>query len=470
MPERPNVLFLMDDEHRFDTLGYAGDDLVRTPNLDRLAEDACIFENAYTPSPRCVPARQCLSAGQLPMTCGCLGWGAGLDADQDSYARRFTEYGYRTASAGKSHYKGESAFRGFQTMLGSVETDEAIDLKVQTEFPRNKWSDAKQVKRAGVGHTSTVAKDELTLQAATYYIQDNFLDTFYDRAHPDRETFLKVSFSQPHYPFIAGEKETFEYYLNRVEPFIEAAPDHDGLSAREVTVGDDGHGFMADVEDPADVTEREVRRATAAYYAMIESVDRMYGELLDTLERAGETLDEWIIVFCSDHGEMLGEHGVWEKGSFYEASAGVPLMVRWPERFEGKRIEANVNLIDLYATLCELADLPVQDSEAPDSRSLVPLLEGDTESWHEQYPNDEVVSAEDDRLMVKRGDLKYIHFPEASFDGGDVLFDLSEDPGERQNLVNDPAYAADVSAFEARTAELGYGPAADPDYQNAGYH
>ena len=475
MPSRPNVLFLMDDEHRPDVLGYAGNDVVRTPNLDRLAADACIFENAYTPAPRCVPARQCVMTGELPMTCGCLSYGDGLDGDEPTYARRFREYGYRTAVAGKTHFVGGDALLGFGRAIGSVGNTENVDRKVELDYEKNKWSDVKEIKRAGIGHSGRAKGDEYTVTGAEHYVEGSFLDAYYDRAHPERPTFLQVSLVQPHYPYYAADEDAFNYHLNRVDPHIEEAPNHDGLSAREVTVGDDGMGVGGDTEDPTVVTEREIRRATAAYYAIIEYVDSLYGRVLDALEQAGEDLDEWIIVFCSDHGEMLGEHGVWEKGSFYEASAGVPLFIRWPERFDGKRIEANVNLTDLFATLCDLADLPVHEDEARDSRSLVPLLRGDETAWFDQHPDDEVISAEGDRVMVRRGELKYVHFPAdgphrgESWDDGDVLFDLDSDPRERTNLIDDPAYADAVTAFRNRVADLGYGLDADPDYVDAGY-
>jgi choline-sulfatase len=462
MADRPNVLILINDEHRLDVLGYADNEVVRTPNIDRLAADACVFENAYTPSPVCAPARQCLRAGELPLTCGCPTW-SGLSGDETTYPRRFTEYGYRTAATGKSHFEGDNAFMGWGTRIGRTDSQERIDLRVDVDYPKNKWSDTKEIKRAGVGNHRS-RQDAYATQGMIDYIEREFLDTYYDRAHPDRPTVLKTSLVQPHYPYYAWDEKVFQYYLNRVDPHVEQAPDHDGLSEREVTVG-----------PGEDVTEREVRRATAAYYAMVEHTDRQYGRVFDALERANENLDEWIAVFTSDHGEMLGEHGVWEKRSFYEASAGVPLFIRWPERFDGKRINANVSLCDLFATLCELADLPVHGDEARDSRSLVPLLEGDRKTWSDRYPEDEVVSAWNDRVMVKRGDLKYIHFPEngtrfgEQYDGGDVLFDLSDDPEEYENVVNDSAYADAVDAFQRRIADLGYGPDADPDYVDAGY-
>jgi choline-sulfatase len=472
MPDRPNVLVLMDDEHRPSCLGYAGNDVVRTPTLDRLAADACVFENAYTPSPRCVPARQCLMTGELPRTCGCLGWGQGLDGDEPTVARRLRAHGYRTALAGKSHFVGGSAFLGFGTRIGDVKSDEAIDRQTEREAPTRKWTDAKEIKRAGPAVGRNERRDDRAVRGTIDYVEREFVDAHYDRATPERPTLLAVSLRQPHYPYHAPDEERFRYYLNRVDPAVESAPDHDGLSAREVTIGRDGFGWDDQNEpdgDWADVTEREVRRATAAYYAMVERVDDHVERVLDALDRAGQDVDEWIVVFCSDHGEMLGEHGVWEKGSFYEASAGVPLFVRWPDRFDGSRVTRNVSLCDLYATLCELTGVPVRERAARDSRSLVPLLEGDRDAWDDNYPRDEVVSAEWGRIMVKRGDFKYVHFPDDEFTDGDVLFDLSRDPDERVNAIDRPEHGPTVAAFRERVTDLGYGPAADPNYEDAGY-
>jgi len=161
---------------------------------------------------------------------------------------------------------------------------------------------------------------------------------------------------------------------------------------------------------------------------------------------------------------MLGQHGVWEKGHFFEGSARVPLVVRWPERFEPDVVSENVNLCDLFATLCELTGTPLPEDHALDGRSLVPLLEGRSDDWLAAHEN-ETVSAYQEDLMIKRGDLKYIH----AADDRDVLFDLAADPGETENRIDDPDYADAVDRFRDRRDELGYGPNADPDYADAGY-
>jgi choline-sulfatase len=299
--------------------------------------------------------------------------------------------------------------------------------------------------------------DERARDAAVDFVRDHFVAPAYDRPGDHRPTMLKTSLLQPHYPFFTDE-ERFEYYLNRVsihhdEPLF----DHPVLS--ETQAG-----------PTVDATAREVRRATAAYYGRVETVDDHFADVIEALRNAGEDLDEWIIVYTSDHGDMLGEHGIWEKTQFFEAAARVPLIVRWPERFDPGRVERNVNLCDLYATLCDLAGIGLPDDEETvngaglDSRSLVPLLEGNTAAWDATHAN-ETVSQLDGQLMIKQDDLKYCWYPDAP----EVLFDLAVDPGETENRIDDPEYADAVAAFRERRRELGYGSDAVEDYRNAGY-
>ncbi|MFC6964805.1 sulfatase-like hydrolase/transferase [Halocatena marina] len=296
------------------------------------------------------------------------------------------------------------------------------------------------------------------MQGACNYITDRFLNPYYDREEQDRPLVLKLSLSQPHYPYFTTQ-ERFEYYLERVDPYVdEEAFDHDVLSHRRVPVRDDDQRRRDDRK--GSVSPREVRRATAAYYGMIETVDEYFGRTLDELERVGEDLDEWIIVYTSDHGEMLGEHEIWEKGHYFEASAGVPLVIRWPDKLKPKTVTENVTLCDLFVTLCDLTGVPLPDDNTLDSRSLVPLLKGDADGW-----DNEAFSAYGDHCMIKQDDLKFIHYP----DNPDVLFDLADDPGETTNCINETEYINAVTDFRDRLAGLGYGPDADPNYSDAGY-
>jgi choline-sulfatase len=204
-----------------------------------------------------------------------------------------------------------------------------------------------------------------------------------------------------------------------------------------------------------------MRRATAAYYGMIETIDEHYVRVLDQLRYVGENLDNWIIVYTSDHGEMLGEHGIWEKQKFYEGSVRVPLIIRWPKGFDGgKVVDENVNLCDLFATLCDLAGIAAP--EGLDSRSLVPLLKGDASNWS----NETISQFGPHNVMIKQDHLKYQWYGK---DLSEVLFDLQRDPTEMTDFINDPVYAKQLACFRTRLGTLGHGLDADVDYVNAGY-
>lgn len=457
MTRRPNILFLMSDEHRADVTGYEGDPVIRTPVLDELAWTGVAFRNAYTPSPICIPARQALMAGQLPRTCGCERFGEDLPPGHPTFARQFARFAYATVACGKLHHTGPDQMQGWtQRVSGDMQVGAgSIAGRREEEFARYarplsavKWSDAKEVQRAGVGRGPQVVKDEYAVRGALDFIEEYFASPYYDREQAGRPLLLKVSLNQPHYPYTASA-EKFGYYLNRVRPYLDQpVSPHPFLGRRQVRPG-------------RDASEREIRRATAAYYAMVEAVDEHFGAILAALHRVGQDPDDWIVVYTSDHGEMLGEHGIWEKQKFYEASARVPLIVRWPRRFAGGRVVAeNVNLCDLFATLCELADLPAPPGL--DSRSLVPLLRGERRGWE-----DETVSQFGGiNLMIKRGHLKYQFYGP---DLPEVLFDLGADPAEMVDYIDHPDYAAHVAAFRARRDALGFGAGAARGYVNAGY-
>jgi choline-sulfatase len=211
---------------------------------------------------------------------------------------------------------------------------------------------------------------------------------------------------------------------------------------------------------PVHVSEDAIRRTTAAYYGMIDQVDTYFGQILEKLQSLGEDLDDWIIVYTSDHSEMLGQHGIWEKTRFYEGSVRVPLIIRWPRQFEHRIVDQNVNLCDLFATLCDLAGLDIPDNL--DSRSLVPLMKGNATGWN----NESISQFNKSHVMIKRDHLKYQYYGE---DIPEVLFDLESVPGETCNIATSPEYAAAMQEFRSRLAELGHGPDADPNYKNAGY-
>lgn len=442
MDKRPNILFLMSDEHRADMTGYAGNSVIRTPHLDRIAESGVIFSNAYTPSPICIPARQSIMSGQLPETTGCMSYGQDLAAGHMTFARCFSQYGYSTVACGKLHHMGTDQMQGWMQRIGSeIQVDLAFLEgrnaeecgRVVKNISSFKWDQPKEVRRAGIGRAPHTVMDEYTVLGATNFIDDYFLNPYYDRESPDRPLLLKISLLQPHYPYIAdGDK--FRYYLNRVETFTDQEVfDHPCLSRLQVRPG-------------VDVSEREIRRAVAAYYAMIETVDDHFGTIMNALENAGQNLDDWIIIFTSDHGEMLGEHGVWEKQKFFEGSVRVPLIIRWPNGFEGGHVASdNVSLCDLFATMCELSNIPVPSGL--DSRSLVPILKGKQHDWDNRI----ISQFSSDHIMIKQDHLKYQYYGP---DLPEVLFDLSRNPEETINFSTDLNYQNQMEDFQRQLREF----------------
>ncbi|MEK3725724.1 sulfatase-like hydrolase/transferase [Paenibacillus sp. FSL H8-0034] len=444
MGKKPNILFLMSDEHRADVTGYEGNSVIRTANLDWLAQTGAVLLNAYTPSPICIPGRQSLMAGQFPRHTGCEVFGADLQPGHMTFARRFAQYGYSTVACGKLHHYGSDQMQGWTQRIGD-DTEVGlpfIEGRNEEECRRTlrpmsdmKWTQEKEIKRAGIGRAPHIVKDEYTVQGALDFIDNYFLNPYYDRETPNKPLLLKVSLLQPHYPYTADE-DKFRYYLNRVEPFQQQqVTDHPFLSRFQVQPG-------------TDASEREIRRAVAAYYAMIETVDDHFGTVLWALEQAGQNLDEWIIVYTSDHGEMLGEHGVWEKQKFFEGSARVPLLIRWPQHIEGgHKVMENVNLCDLFATLCDMANIPVPPDL--DSRSLVPLLTGASSNWD----NESVSQFGGTHIMIKQDHLKYQYY---GTEMPEVLFDLNHNPEETLNFIDHPDYAEQLERFRMRRKELGF--------------
>ncbi len=436
---RPNILFLMSDQQRWDLAGFAGNPVVRTPNLDRLAANAVVFDNCYTPSPVCIPARQAMAAGQLPRTCKCTDFSHDLAPQYMTFARRFSEYAYQTVCCGKLHHTGLDQYQGWRLRLGADSGIEPRNFpgRVEAEFARHRqpeqwWNWSKEIRRAGIGTSPHEWHDRLSVRGALDFIGEHFASPFYDHAQRTVPLLLKVSLRLPHYPYLTDERR-FTHYLNRV-PIYHQQPrfPHPLLDAAEWERIDE------------DLSEREVRRATAAYYGMMEQADEMYGQVIERLHEVGENIDDWIIVFTSDHGDQLGEHGVWMKNRYFEGSARVPLFIRYPKRFAPRRVSENVNLCDLFATLCDLAGIPAPDKL--DSRSLSGLLAGETRGW-----DNESVSQLGISTMIKRDQLKFLDFAGTA---PEVLFDLAKDPGENRNCIGDSGYAAAVSVFRARMRSL----------------
>lgn len=401
-----NILILMADEFRRDAAGFSGNLTARTPCLDRLAADAMVFPNACTPSPVCVPARQCLATGKYPFRIGCEGFHTDLPPGSETFARHFSEHGYLTVACGKLHHRGPDQMQGWMQRIGSEQAVRWPEKFGQrSQIGRRPWQGAADVTAAGPGVSPLALHDDLTVQGACDFVRMHFGGMYPHAA--DVPVLLMVSLQQPHFPLLC-DGELFPHHLAAAHrPDIPGPPLHPLI----------GRGVSG-------VSEEAVRRARAAYAAMVEATDRRFARVVRTLEEHGQDLDDWLVVFTSDHGDLLGDHGCWEKRSFYEQSVGVPLFVR------GKGFEPGTNprlasLVDIFPTLCHAAGLAVPTGL--DGRDL-----------HE--PREEVFSQYGrTHFMLRRGQWKFLTY---GGEAADVLFDLASDPLELRNLVEAEPHVA----------------------------
>ena len=442
MNDKPHILLLIDDEHRPDVMSVEGNPHIRMPTLERIIERGTYFRSAYTPAPVCVPARQSFLTGLYPRHNGCTGFDTPLPSDVLTMPAHFANYGYTPTCAGKMHFLGYDQMHGWRERIGrdiavSMRIPRTGEAHLQAARPHvpgtGKWPTAKEITNARAGKGHHMQHDLYTVDGALMYLDEYFVSEPYDRPG-DGPLLLAVSLSSPHYPYQCPE-ELFSHYLRRVEPYVEDLPENfDCDDFFKVRVG-------------RDVTWREAHRATAAYYGMVEWVDRQYGRVIARLEELN-VLDDFVIVFLSDHGEMLGQKGLWEKQQFFEASARVPFSITAPRRLAGggQTVRHNVSLVDLFPTLCDLVDIPIPPGL--DGRSLVSLMEGDAAGWSGEVYSELYHELNGPSEMIKHGDLKYFRFH--GRDWPEQLFDLAADPDESRNLIDDPAYAADLQRLRAR--------------------
>jgi choline-sulfatase len=438
MSAQPNILFVMADQLTASVLPFYGGP-VDAPNLARLAEEGVVFESAYCATPLCAPSRASLLAGRLPSETRTYDNGAEFAASVPTIAHHLRAAGYVTCLAGKMHFIGPDQLHGFEERLTTDIYTAGLDWVPDWSLPlteRLPWyHDMSSVLEAGVSEaTLQLDYDEEVAFRSVRKLYD------LGRAR-DRPFFLLVSFTHPHDPYEVprrywGRYESRELPPPAVPPLpLEA---HDPHSRRILEMC--GAGDVA-------VSEGLVQRARRAYYAAVSYVDDKVGELLDALAVTG-LRDDTVVVVASDHGDMLGERGLWYKMTFFEDSARVPLVVHAPPRFAAGRVRANVSLLDLLPSFVELAGDVAPDDRVAE-RSLLPLLQGD---GTERPPVVAEYAAEGTYapcVMVRDGSLKYVRCP------GDpeLLFDLAADPLELENVADHPEQAPALARLRAYADE-----------------
>lgn len=453
--DHPHILKLCSDEHSPFLAGFAGDPWVRTPNLDRLAAEGTVFENAYCANPICVPGRNAMITGKLVRDVGTVHYHDVLPSGLPTYMRTFSRCGYQTTCVGKMHFHGEDQMHGWLFRpYGDMEIvirpnfpgyDPEGDVAANIKYDDKRFGLSDWVRTAGPGETGFILFDKSVTREACIHLRDYFKWMIYPVYDARRPLLFEVSWKLPHWPFTAPQA-LFDHYRGIVglpeRPFPEDPPAY--IAAAH------------DRDQPADITDEQILNARAAYWALCEWMDTQIGIVLDVLEELG-VRDEFVVHYTSDHGEMAGEHGLWGKHCFYEESVCIPLILHGPGIPAGRRVRENVSHVDVYPTLCDIAGL-----EPPGGlrgRSVMPLLERDTRG--ERIVFSELYVGPHASLMAKQGDLKYVWYSE----GEAQLFDLARDPRESVNFAGHPDYAdAKSRLYKALESLPEPWDATDPDW------
>lgn len=435
--DRPNILIFMVDQLSGTLFPDGPAGWLRAPALTALAARSTRFANAYTASPLCAPGRASFMSGQLPRRTRVYDNAAEFASDIPTYAHHLRRAGYYTCLSGKMHFVGPDQLHGFEERLTTdvYPADFGWTPDYRKPGERIDWwyHNMGSVTGAGVAEITNQLEydDEVAAHAKQKLYQ-------LSRGEDARPWALTVSFTHPHDPYVARRRFWDLYedceHLEPVEPTY-AFDDLDAHSQRIMRAND----YTAFEIEPEDV-----RRSRRAYFANISYLDAKIGELTQVLEETRQA-ENTIIVFTSDHGDMLGEKGLWFKMCFYDGAARVPMMIAAPGMAPG-RIDAPVSTIDLAPTLAELAGVSLAEVMPwTDGESLVPLARGAARGAPVlmEYAAE---ASEAPLVSIREGRWKYNR---CALDP-EQLFDMVADPQERINLAADPAHAETLARFRAK--------------------
>ena len=451
----PNILWICTDQQRYDTIASLGNPLIRTPHIDRLVASGVAFTRAYCQSTVCSPSRASFLTGRYPRTTGCRQNGQTIPARERLISRLLADAGYTCGLAGKLHLSSCADGRVEQR------TDDGYTVFHWSHHPQPDWPENAYTRwLAEQGHTWEALNDG----QGTAYVKPGVPAQFHqttwcaemaiDFIRSQRNGPWMFSFNcfAPHHPFDPPHQ-----YMQRYDPAEMPLPVY-----RPGELTDKPHYQQLDHEwahnEPgyfhvAAMTDDDRRQVTAAYYAMVELIDDQVGRMIGALEETGQ-LENTIVLFMSDHGEMLGDHGLYLKGPhFYEAAVRVPLVLRYPARFANNlRVDGLVELVDLVPTLLEAAGIAVP--HGVQGRSLLPICTGAASpDHHRDYVYCEYYNAwthprsYGTMLRTTSEKLAVYH----GVDEGEV-YDLVHDPDEFTNLWGSPDHAE----LRQRLLKLGF--------------
>lgn len=441
MADRPNILMIMSDEHDPNVMGCYGDSVVQTPHLDQLAKEGVTFDAAYTSSPLCAPARASFSAVQYVSRCGV--WNNDCQLPSDDYPslpHALNAAGYESWLGGKMHFASTHRY-GFEDVYPGANEGEKSG-----KGSRRAYDDMSESTRGWDGRvrdfktadsSSILDKDRKVTAECTTFLQN--------RKAVDKPFFLLAGYLAPHFPLTVPE-EYFQRYKDKVampeipDGFLDTLPtNYKHLRA--------GFGVSK-------ATPEQIKLGRELYWGFVNWFDDEVGKLLGALGDS-EVADNTIVIYCSDHGENKGDHGLWWKNNIYEHASRMPLIVHYPKRWPGgQRRSSPCSLVDLAQTIADLGGAKRSDNW--DGDSLVNVLDDGNADWRNiavsEYYGHNIASG---MSMIRQGVWKYVYH--ARFDRAHgperELYHLADDPGEFNNLADDGNQAGRIAELHALLAQ-----------------
>jgi choline-sulfatase len=474
MNQQPNIILVMADQLTAFALSAYGNQVTKTPHIDQFARQSTVFNNAYCNYPLCAPSRFALMSGRLPSKIAAYDNGAEFPASVPTIAHYLRDAGYYTCLSGKMHFVGPDQHHGYEQRLTTEIYpadfswtppeiyDELTDPELaQNDGPAPGVSTVETITDAGPkARSMQMDYDDEVMHRARQHLFDR------TRHGDSRPLFMTVSFTQPHDPYVSRQ-EFWDLYrdedidLPRVAPI---PPEHMDAHSRSLYFHYSLHKF--------NVTDAIYRRARHGYYAMISDIDQKFGQLLQTVDECGMA-DNTIILLTSDHGDMVGERGLWFKKNLFDPAIRIPMMLRMPGCSENprsekqrsekqrsekqrseqqyleqqrppQRVDTPVSLLDILPTLADIAGIDTVSSEL-EGQSLVPLLQATTGTQqhtpvYAEHLDGGTIAP---RVMLRRNDLKIVH----SLAYPTQVYHLAEDPLELNNLADDPDWADTTAAL-----------------------
>jgi choline-sulfatase len=444
--KRPNILMIMSDEHNAGVTGCYGNQIVHTPSLDLLAQRGITFEDCYCNSPLCVPSRLSFTSGKYVSRVGAWNNSCWLPSDDyPSLPRILNAAGYESFLCGKMHYDRTRRY-GF------------------TEIGGNMNNGNKNGKGSRRSADNLAPKDGISGRFNNFYTDDDSsilthdrkvtvatIDFLDNRKPNDKPFFLFAGYLAPHFPLIVPH-EYWKVYEGKV-PMPEIPAGHLESQVRN-------HKHLRTGFNVEDVPDDIVRKGRELYYGLTQWLDDEIAKVLKALDDSGLS-DDTVVIYTTDHGENIGEHGLWWKNCMYEHAARVPLIISYPPRFrKAQRRKGACSLVDLTVTIADIAGTKVPDDW--DGDSMVRWMDNPKNKWKDfavsEYYAHNIASG---YAMLRMGSYKYVyHTPaDAEHPAERELYDLDNDPGEFDNLAGNPAHSDRIAAMHAFLVnELGEDP------------